>query len=144
MLAAVDPVFAVTNPWKVVGPLLLPVSAVNGIFPKFVPPGTPTATVALYATPASLIATATTSNVAVEGSGQKLKLPLESATVCSKMTSVPVLSRSSNATRTLPFVPREIGCIVTVSTTCPLMPVLFVLTCPAVSTGFSRNCPLPC
>ncbi len=71
MLAAVDPVFAVTNPWKVVGPLLLPVSAVNGIFPKFVPPGTPTATVALYATPASLIATATTSNVAVEGSGQK-------------------------------------------------------------------------
>src|SRR5258708_40331953 len=113
MVAAADPDFAVTNPWNIVGPVLVPASGANGNFPRFVPPDTPTATVALKATPAPLIAAATTSNVAPDGSGQKLKLPLGSATVCSKMTSVPVLSCCSSATRTAPFTPAGIGCSVT-------------------------------
>src|SRR4029077_8684391 len=114
MAAAADPDFAVTNPWNVVGPVV-PASAVKGIFPRFAPPGTPTATVVVEATPEPLIAPATTSNVAPDGSGQKLKLPLESATVSSKMTSAPLPSCAccSSATSTAPFVPSVIGCSVT-------------------------------
>src|SRR5713101_2934057 len=35
------------------------------------------------------------------------------------------------------------GCVVTLSTICPLIPVILGLTTPAVSVGFKRKFPLP-
>ncbi len=74
------------------------------------------------------------------GNGQKLKLPLASAAACITMRSTPFASGCSNATKILPPL---IGFCVEASTTCPLIAVVTVLTCPAVSVGFSRYCPLP-
>src|SRR5579871_6056660 len=45
--AGAEPVVTVTQPWNAVGPGEVPVSAIRGIAPRFVPPGTPTVTVAL-------------------------------------------------------------------------------------------------
>src|SRR5580693_6464226 len=72
------------------------------------------------------------------GKGQKLKCPPESVRASMKMRSVPDLSELSRAT-----VAPAMGCEVTLSTTWPEIPVVFVLTTPAVRVGLSRNLPLP-
>jgi hypothetical protein len=46
-VAGADPAVAVTKPWNVVGPGVVPVSAIRGRMPTFVPPGTAVSTVAL-------------------------------------------------------------------------------------------------
>jgi hypothetical protein len=145
MAAAADPDFAVTNPWNVVGPVV-PASAVKGIFPRFVPPGTPNGNgcVVRYARAIDRHCyhveccarwQRTEIKIAV-GIGHclfkddvspaaVLRLLLECDQHCA------VRSKWNRLQRGLIY-------------TCQLMPVLFVLTCPAVSTGFSRNGPLPC
>ena len=142
MVAPVVPLIAVIVPWIVPGPVEAPavagVSATRGTAPRFVPPGTFNTTVALYAVPEAVRASDTTSNTAPTASGQKLKCPARSVSSCITMRSVPDLSANCSVT-----IAPAMGCDVTLSTICPLIPVMFVLTTPAVSVGFKRKSPLP-
>src|SRR2546428_337551 len=142
MVAPVVPLIAVTVPWIVPGPVEAPavaaVSATRGTAPRFVPPGTFSTTVALYAVPEAVRASDTTSNTAPTGSGQKPKCPVGSVSSCITMRSVPDLSANCSVT-----IAPAMGCDVTLSTICPLIPVLLGLTTPAVRAGFKRKSPLP-